>query len=495
MKCDETPGACRNCTVAGWKCDGYDVVRLVLAGKSDQEVHTALSLCRPTHNSPGESPEERRGFAYFQTATIPNMTGFFDSRLWKDLVLPMSHSERAITHAVVALAALHEDLQSRGAPLSREDLTNCRQKFALGQYGRSLAALNERRYSQDPKLRDVLLTCCLLFVAIDVLRGQYDPALLHLKNGLAIIEEERQLSSKESGVLACRTAVEQMLLATMARLETQSAFFGLPPLISSSLSFTIDYSGGADIRTVREARTALDKLLAGSVRLSVAVHEFPVKDRVAHLHPELAAKQHRLIAQLREFGQQLDVSMAHFIRPTESKEQRGLDLILLHHITFSVLVETLLCGHDQSIYSTFITSFQRMMILSSKISQSFKGDSATGTRPTLLLDMGIIPSLFIICWKCRNSALRHQALYTLEEWPHREGLWDSRLLSIFSRQVIQLEKEALAESGDPNTGSQILDHSLEVSDDQSHAILKYITQEPGKEALEQSRVITLDKEK
>ena len=295
--------------------------------------------------------------------------------------------------------------------------------------------------------------------------------------------------------MACRTAVEQTLLVTMARLETQSAFFGLPPLISSGLSFTIDCSGGVYFRTVREARIALDKLLASSVRLFVAVYQFPVKDRVAHLHPELAAKQHGLVAQLREFGQQLDASITHFLRSTESKEQRGLDLILLHHISFSILVETLFCGQDQSNYMTHIASFQRMMILSRNISQSFKGDSATGTRPTLLLDMGIIPSLFIICWKCRDSALRYQALYALEDWPHREGLWDSRLLAIFSRQIIELEKDALAESGDPNASSQILDHSLQVSDDQSHAILKYTTQQPGKEAFEQRRVITLDNEK
>lgn len=116
VKCDETPGECRNCKVAGWKCEGYDVVRLVLTAKDDPDPTTSLTLYQPTQNSHGLSREERRGFAFFQTATVPSMTSFFDSRLWKDLILPMSHSERAVTHAVVALAAVHEDLQSRGAP-------------------------------------------------------------------------------------------------------------------------------------------------------------------------------------------------------------------------------------------------------------------------------------------------------------------------------------------------------------------------------------------
>lgn len=418
------------------------------------------------------------------------MTGFFDSCLWKDLILPMSHSERAVIHAVVALATLHEDSQLRGAPLSRENLANRRQKFAIGQYGRSLAALNERRYSQDPKLRDIILTCCLLFVATDVLRGQYDSALLHLKNGLAIVEEGRQHFHEESDVV--RTAAEQTLLAIITRLETQSVFFGPPPGTDFALSFPNDRLGGTYFRTIHEVQVVLDSLLASSVRFFAAVSRFPVIDRVARLHPRLSDAQSKLIAQYCGFRQQLDMSMAHCLHPASLKEQRGLDLIILHHISFSMLVETLLCGDDQSIYNDYLSSFQQMLALSIKISQSFKEESNSSTRPTLLLDMGIIPSLFFICWKCRDFDLRHQALNVLEEWPHREGIWDSRLFSIFAWQVIQLEKEAMAASSNPGSSSSIpQDHSLEVSKDQSHMILRYQTHESGKGVLKQERIIPL----
>lgn len=469
------------------------MVRLLLAGKSDQRPDQSLTLYQPTYNCPGESPEERRAFAFFQTATVPNMTGFFDSCLWKDLILPMSHSERAVIHAVVALATLHEDLQLRGAPLSRENLANRRQKFAVSQYGRSLSALNERRYSQDPKLRDTILTCCLLFVAIDVIRGQYDSALLHLKNGLAIIEEECQHSHEGSGVV--HTAAEKTLLAIITRLETQSVFFGPPPGTDFAMSFPSNGLGGTYFRTVHEVQVALDRLLANSIRFFAAVYRFPVKDRVARLHPGLSDAQSKLIAQLREFRRQLDMSMTHWLHPTSLKEQRGLDLIILHHISFSILVKTLLCGDDQSVYNDYSSSFQQMVNLSNKISQSFKDESNSSLRPTLILDMGIIPSLFFVCWKCRDFDLRYQALSVLEEWPHREGIWDSRLFSIFARQVIQLEKAAMDASKNPGSWSNIpQDHSLEVSQDQSHVILRYQTQEPGEQVLKQEIVIPLDED-
>ena len=164
IKCDETPGACKNCLQSGWKCEGYDEARLL--GRRDEKA-TSLTLQRIATTFPGKTAEERRRFAFFQQFTVPGLGGFFDSRLWTDLVLPMSHSEQAVNHAIVALGALHEDLEVRGAPLSRENLKNRYHRFALEQNGRSLVILNQRRHSQDPKLRDVILTCCLLFVAFD----------------------------------------------------------------------------------------------------------------------------------------------------------------------------------------------------------------------------------------------------------------------------------------------------------------------------------------
>lgn len=147
---------------------------------------TQLIAYPPPHwkQRPGDTIEERRQFTFFQRLTVPGVAGFFNSRLWTALVLPMCNSEQAVVHNVVVLSTLHEDLEARMAPLSREDLSNRHHRFALCQYGRSLALLNERRHSQDPKLRGVILTYCLLFVAFDLLRGQRSPVWRHSLSSL-----------------------------------------------------------------------------------------------------------------------------------------------------------------------------------------------------------------------------------------------------------------------------------------------------------------------
>ncbi|KAB8245363.1 hypothetical protein BDV35DRAFT_260018 [Aspergillus flavus] len=88
VNCDEAPGACKRCINAGWKCEGYDFARLSNLGRDDRGIISSLTLYRVSQGLPGVSPEEKRGFAFFQHLTIPNLTGFFNTSLWSDVVFP-----------------------------------------------------------------------------------------------------------------------------------------------------------------------------------------------------------------------------------------------------------------------------------------------------------------------------------------------------------------------------------------------------------------------
>lgn len=196
--------------------------------------------------------------------------------------------------------------------------------------------------------------------------------------------------------------------------------------------------------------------------------------------------------ELEEFSTRLAQSKALFLRPKSIKERRGLDLIYLHYTTFKIFLETGLTGESRSIYESYFDQFEQMLALSERVSNSFLEESDFRSRPTLLFDMGITPSLFLICWKCHDLALRRQALELLEEWPHREGLFDSRLLVIFARQLIQLDVEFLHSSSGEKKSLLVLDPSFQVSEDQTYATLRYQSREPGQEASAHARVIPLD---
>jgi hypothetical protein len=529
VKCDETPIACQNCASAGWKCDGYDEIRLAHPGRGSRttkEITTgttiiksepSLSLQQIVAPLPESTSDERRGFAYFQYWTVPKMSSFFDTHLWNNLVLPMSHSERAVTHAVVALSALHEDIEARGVPLARADLTNHRQRFALEQYTRALSLLNNRRHSNDPKLREVVLTCCLLFVVFELTRGLYDDAFVHLQQGLSLLStlKAADTKSQNASISCCSNYLETSLSDTLMHLHIQSAFFGAD---TSDPQLTLSKSDDNEgFRDMIEAREVLNRAFQTLSRFMTADKKLapeggpPDSDvtrrDVALMQADLRIELARYLHRLDEFETRVRDSL-------DQKSQRAVDIMRLHHKTFAVAVETYIDIEDMTC-DIHIDRFKEIVLLSERIANSFDEQCDPNnrhSRPTLLLDMGILPPLLYVCLKCPCVDTRRRALDCLKEWPHREGPWDSNLVALMGRLTLQVEIEAefkrLSTTTTTTTTtttkitsirdityipapSRIMCVNMSMDNDQKTAILKYTTKEcgPGMPQLERRVLI------
>lgn len=442
------------------------------------------------------------------------MNSFFDTHLWNNLVLPMSYSERAVTHAVVALSALHEDIEARGVPLARAELTNHRQRFALEQYTRALSLLNTRRHSNDPKLREVVLTCCLLFVVFELTRGLYDDAIVHLQQGISLLSSLKAADTKSqsSSVSGCSKYIETSLSDALMHLHVQSSFFGADiskPQLSRSKS---DDEEG--FRDMIEAREEFDRVFQPVSRFTTAVRELASEGGspdssftrldVVHLQADLRIELARYLRRLDRF----ETRMRNLLDP---KPQRAIDIMRLHQKTFAVVVETYIDIEDVAC-DINIDRFKEIVLLSEKIANSFdeqsdpNNNSSNQFRPTLLLDMGILPPLLYVCLACPCVDTRRRALRCIKAWPHREGPWDSNLAALMGRLTLQVEiEEEFKRLSTTTTGitsirdityisppSRIRCVNMSLTEDQKTAILRYSTKDRGPGMPQLERRVLID---
>jgi hypothetical protein len=238
--------------------------------------------------------DERRCLSYFQFHTVPTLLEFFDSTLWQKLVLEMSRSEPPVYHAIVALSAIHQNSEENGMPLATpaSRAENPWHQFAEDQLERSIKLINQRWTSQDPRLREVILVCCLLFVLADLLRGFYENAFLHLQSGLRILRD-LQLSGPVVNPSSRQSIVEQCIVAAFAHLDILAAHYDR---VFSILRTHDQYIARPpaflpQFHTLTDARIAFDALLSAAYEFSAPCMGMS-EEQVGDNYPALQAQQH-----------------------------------------------------------------------------------------------------------------------------------------------------------------------------------------------------------
>ncbi|KAL4881925.1 hypothetical protein BJY04DRAFT_217630 [Aspergillus karnatakaensis] len=321
--------------------------------------------------------DERRCYSHFQYYTVPSLSEFFDSPLWQELLLQMSLSEPAVYHAVVALSAIHQDLELYGMPLPGQDLQNDYHRFALDQCARSFGLLSRRNASQDPRFREVILICCLLFTFIQLLRGQYDEAFQHLRSGMKIIDEGRTRVDKQPA--------ETCLDVTFANLEIQSLQYGVGrPLEVGNEPKLHTYSDDlGTFSNLAETRQKFDSLLREAYKFLLhawGLSEAGVSSNYASLHEQ----QIQLLSQLNQFGHRFESFCLS--KTFKRKERKGADMMRLVSRTLILPVKTALI-RDNAALEYYVPEYETQISWVEDIMKRYP------ERPKVMPDIGILPTL------------------------------------------------------------------------------------------------------
>ncbi|KAF7585639.1 hypothetical protein BBP40_010404 [Aspergillus hancockii] len=419
VKCDESPGICKNCTSTGRKCDGYD---LHLFG-SPQTIMTFLRNI-DVHFDWATTADERRCFSYFQYHSVPSLIGLADSQLWQRLVLQMSHAEPAVYHAVNMLAAIHQESEANGMRLSGEDLSRTRHRLALEQSSRSFAMLNKRHASRDPQLCLVLLLCCLLFVMSDVLWGRYDTAIVHLRGGMKIL---RELKAEGNQVVH----VEPLLVAEFIRLNTVSCQMGAGrPLVHIEPQEQLDSNSPAPLYTLEEAQGRIRPLLNVGIPFLTKCWLLSAEE-IAQDYESLSLTQFRLLSRYYQFQHLFERFIDQSYPFISAKQQRKADLVRIQYLSQILPLKT--CLQKCPVSESFIPDYEALLSAIEDVIDKIP------TRTTITLEDGIIPGLFIVASSCPDYHLRLRALIALLSWPHFEGLLNSNLAASIALEGTKVE--------------------------------------------------------
>lgn len=360
----------------------------------------------------------------------------------------------AIQHAVAALSELHERFSfPTSSSLSQE-------KDGWRQYGLSIrrvsGLITTAQMDADDRMdvEEEILIACAIFMAIEILFGNIQAAIRHLKSGISLL---RGFLSKRCNLIPgfpvpnddSTSHVDRPKLnstSTRAYLDGHLmdlvGFFAvldmqLMSFFPPSQYVTSEGINDQVLSTVSQPEISLSPGAPSSLyhivsrALRWTRHEAYKAKYCISIQPALYESQLCLIAQLLSWR----TAFAH----TDDKEMHSetANLLLVYHLTL-MKVHTAL-STNECIYQdkVCLDSFQEILRFAQIVLQDRKPERPAMRR--LSLESVTIEAIYYLVTKCRDRRLRHKGL-SLLQCAGREGVWDGSAMAVVAEHVLKTEE-------------------------------------------------------
>lgn len=429
---------------------------------------------------------ESQGFAFFRQHSAHEIPGCFDSTIWNQLVLQLSHREPCILHAAVAVGTMHHFTGGNCPSLNASNYLGPGNPFAIKQYIKSLNHLRERLDGpKDSGCEQVALMTCLLFICLEMLQGNRAGALAHLQTGLRILAGSQSSFlriNRHRDVVTfdfnphSKASLSTQLAVIFTRLDYEATMFGQqsPALtfvpIDNELSIKLEIPDR--FSTIDDARQSLDTLANAVFSLrgivlhlasqaaeedtdvdwvhQVCIHHARARTTDLFQHPNISRRHSAIKSSLERWTSAFKLLVR---KPTYSDSPPAIVLELQHFYLY-FLISTFRSVHETQ-SDSFNATFQRVISRATKLITGVSG--AAARTSTFTLESGVIPSLYLVAMKCRDPGTREKAISLLGQTSCQEGMWEGGLIAKFAAEMAKLEERALDGDGhgEPATASDV----------------------------------------
>lgn len=426
VKCDESKPNCQRCIKAGRQCEyvaeGYHLLnRKFVVYSAPRELSTTPDLDTP----------DKQALHYFRCRAATEMTAPFQSMLWRECIFRFAERHDFVMSALVALSTMHQSYSQEADSRARL------QADANRLYNKAMKSIRQAAASELPM--DAVLVAIIVFHTLESLRGCYQAALQHARSGLALIgEQSRSSPSRQVATL------DEALYRDFLALQNQAREFGHCTMVRA-----YDTRSGFEPAPCDEFES-VDEALH---HLSVIYNEiYCVLDHCQRMQEAGVALEEFFETDIRPGWELVMMRFKRWVHGVDllgltvdkspGRERQAFLLLRIYQSIFTAMLNSFPSsdcfeGHNEHV--------AQALQLAEMFLQEDEDARVQGRRPFALY-VGVIPVLFITCWRSRAGAIRDKSLELLRLADRREGVWDSAVAYQLAQRIIAL-KDRLAGNG------------------------------------------------
>ncbi|KIW89715.1 uncharacterized protein Z519_09871 [Cladophialophora bantiana CBS 173.52] len=411
VKCGSEKPACVRCQKLGVVCPGY------------QPRKARLFEFRPKYSF--QYDEDRANYDYFLTtgSKVVALSQATSEPFWTRLVPQLAENNAVIRHGLIALGALLRPLHAKSSSRRREFL--CIPQAAAKH---SASAMHQLRSAAPGSLSpEMSIACSLVLAELDKWMEKETSPVLQIMSAHRFLKHKSMATvpvlntTKDGFHQLFEPMVDELLVDACSSLDNF-------PTLASGLMSNYQLANGLD--RINSITTYMDAL-HGIASLLKAVFRSTCPYIVA-----TAVEMDNISFTMDTVGHKLQHLDCRSDLPVEHR------LLQVHHRVARIVFYTL-GRNDEWIYDLFHRDFcfivkQTVLLMTSLRSTPPMIMGQTTFTPTL----GLIPPLFLVATKCRDSHIRGQALQMLHSVLRNERGWTSCMAATISRFVIQKELQS-----------------------------------------------------
>lgn len=361
---------------------------------------------------------QSEALSFFEDISIKHLDEHNPCESWRNTLLYFSHTVPSVHHAAIALALAHRSYYDGNSG-------DCvfQPHAALVHYNRAIQLLLHQETASSAEVTAITLLVCYLFTCFDHLTGNYVQALHHLRGG---VELSRNRDGNSSQIH--NTLIDQVT-RRIRRLDMQAVTFLVdwtPVDTEETLPVNV-----LSFRSLADATDHLQMLIARVMKLCNTKQE---------MLPSASSGLKRIfLGQLDTWSRLFEnmLRSSSFAADVNDTSPQISLLRLQHTIAWIYLSGDGPCGEME--YDNFLSKFRHCVVLANDMAAAHVRYSGS-RKPTFTPEIGLVPALYIIGVKCRDPAVRRQALAILRRQWIREAVWDSISAARVVERVMEIEE-------------------------------------------------------
>ncbi len=351
---------------------------------------------------------------------------------WLRLAPQLTHAHPAVKHGVIALGMI----QSRIQRSTLDQLLNIqRPEFSgptLVHLSKGMRLLSSA--SPDSVSTEVSLACCILFLAVTIWLDRAAAPVIHIDAAQQILGG--YLRAVASNPLLRNLVIDNTYMPEYQSLVVNALTFsdGYPRSNSNvpknfALDFRLEQAGS--FTSFNDAFDSLNNVIRCIIRLNAGRNIRRISDKVSAALDMFL----RSLQRLRRKHYSANTENADDVVP--GTREQAYQQLLMHHRAAIIMFQAL--GSEDEL--AFDVHDRDFLYIVTDCERLFLEDAIAmpSSRSNLRTSLGLLPPLFFVATKCRNSVIRNKALNVLHGALRSERNWTSCMATSMARFVIEEE--------------------------------------------------------